>query len=47
MHHLQRYAKDQLDQDVEDDVEVTTVDKHVRQETPNFPFPVWIEDLKA
>ena len=46
MDHLQGDSEDQLDQDVEDDVEVAAVHEHVRQETPNFPFPVRIEDLE-
>ena len=44
MDHLQRNAQRQLHQDVEDDVKVPAVHQHVRQEPPDFPLLVRVED---
>ena len=45
--HLQRDAERQLHQDVEDDVKVSAVHQHVRQEPPDFVLLVGVEDEGA
>ena len=46
MNHFQWDAQNQLNYNVEDDVEVATVDEHVREEPPDFPLLVRVEDQR-
>ena len=47
MNHLQRNAEHQLHDDVEDDVKVAAVDQHVREEPPDLPLLVRVEDQRS
>ena len=44
MNHLQGDAQDQLHQEVEGDVEVSRVDKHVGDEPPDLPFLLGVKN---